>query len=288
MGRYTYVDDERLPLGPLLCWIKEEDLQQFVAEQAHVSVKWLKGKDSCGNIVDGVPVSVVDSILTAYNVPLWYVYPELGPDWEGPIHNVILAWCPRCPEADPDDLRFGIPGTLVVPASDGTCLWCGEQTGGAEVTPVKVPARTCMSEAVVQRARALYLSGEHLTDVAEVLFKQTTYKNVHSFHKQLQKDFYRRGWPMRLKGVVNIKHGRSRAHGVCVPGYNTYRKHVLNGVPEAPLCAALTRRKKPCRNRAHSGTLYCRAHDPETRELVLLHLKKMRQQTTIPYLREAA
>lgn len=141
-GRYS--SDVHVPIGPFLVFVgrvmDRTGLQRHaLSEHAHVSYKWLGGRDTAGRETELVPVPVVDALCVYDGTSLWEVYSELGPNWDDPAHRTITAWCGRCEEHDPESDRFGCAGSMVVPDNEGCCMWCGEQVAEPELDASPLP-----------------------------------------------------------------------------------------------------------------------------------------------------
>lgn len=268
MSKGYFYPEDWVDNQPFLTWVSSQDVAHGVmADHAGVSPKWLKGEDSKGDKTPLVPWPVVDAVLTTYSVPLWSVYPKLGPDWDAPAHEVILAWCPGCIDIDPTSPRQGLAGVMVVPNADGTCVWCETQTGGAELQgPLALDTRDFLTLPILYEARVLYIQGYSLSRAAETLLSRTPYKNTKTLAEAFNRRFNRFGWPLRPRAesaaVAKLK------HGLCVggkrDGYWAMRWEAANG--HQPQCAAFKRgTKRQCRNQAQAGSRFCRFHDPDTR-----------------------
>lgn len=274
-GGYIHLtnDEVTVPNGPLLKWIRELGVTPSAAASGvGVTDKWMRGSDGEGRPTQEIPLHVVDRILTHYGTPLWAVYPELGPDWDSPAHEVILAWCPQCMEEDPTHERYSLRGTMVVPADDGTCMWCGTQTGGAEVprANIRLRSKVGMTIELLHEARSLYLTGLSFRDVSERLIGRTTYVHPRAMANALYRNFRTLGWPARdariSSGATHYRHGK---HDDAAFQYERRFGH-------QPRCEGIKMDTvgRRCKLPAAKGSRFCRFHDPEKRGEVLAYIAR--------------
>lgn len=167
-------------------------------------------------------------------------------------------WCPTC-------------ACQTDPGPDGACLFCDTQTLAAKPRRPGRPAGKYgyLTDAQVRACHALYEQGLSVRQVAERIHPHTRYRSVRSCAEALHKHFRRLGLPLRERieatVMASTKHGMAPKHGPR-PGYGTYRRRVLAGRPDQPLCKGVRtqypRRGQPCRRPAMYGSDYCVSHDP--------------------------
>jgi hypothetical protein len=122
-------DDVYLPAGPIVAWVNEH-VMSWKPRGAYVYRPH------------------AEEGLALHGVDIASLYPPERPR----LAEIITAWCPVC-------------DAQVTPHDDGTCLWCGTQTGGAEM-PARVDKRVCPScgGKKTRRARTCCACVEHDAD----------------------------------------------------------------------------------------------------------------------------
>lgn len=240
---------------------RELELREWtVTDMAHaVGQRFHIKPDSVGRIWRRAEVSGkmtewwADRFITA--LELWDVC-----EIDKRLQPGLDAWCPMC---------RAIEATL----SDGTCVWCGTQTGGNTVCTPQVSRSHAgvpylASEEVLLEARALYLTGMSFRRVAAELHCRTAYTTDKAFANCLHSCFKHRGWKARDRVAATIaaswRHGK---HGD--PAHRARlrrRTGEIRGVMCQGVRAQYPRKGEPCSRAALAGRDYCMAHDPELEE----------------------
>lgn len=235
---------------------------------------------------------------------------------------ILAAWCPTCREMSmPDDRGRCVwcdtqTGAANPPKVDAEPVrWHlrkGEPGWGPECPkcggPKGVQARQCkgcriasgyrgpdrsprshgplhITEELLEEARALYISGLSLRQVAARVIDRTTYSSEASCANSLYSIFRRRGWKLRPQRAVtaarNYRHGqggRDRDEGA----YRRFLREQGRGYHGAyrPKCAGVRtqypRKGQPCQRPATEGSAYCPAHDPVKAAARTAHMDRMR------------
>lgn len=112
--------------------------------------------------------------------------------------------------------------------------------------------------------------------LAEQVWERLGYTSARSCAESLHKGFRQLELPLRDRiDAVRLRcteHGMARKHGSRA-GYGTYRRRVLRGQEDRPLCKATRQnppgKGRPCRHRAMHGSDYCLQHDPDRHDQVI-------------------
>lgn len=178
--------------------------------------------------------TTIDLLLAEAGAGLWEVYPEQAEAATEPTAPAlhITAFCPRCEVA-------------CVPMDDGTCGWCGAQTGGGDVVgPVRPGRLRAIDEEVLLEAKRLYADGRSMGAVATALLHRTTYKTAASAAASLNCLFRARGWPLRERADALRVSNRAR-------------------FADVPQCSHVHPDGRRCETRTRRPTGTCGRHDPD-------------------------
>lgn len=136
-----------------------------------------------------------------------------------------------------------------------------------------------MTDAQVRACHVLYAQGLSMRQVADRVWERAGYASSAGCARSLSDQFVRLGLPRRSVAegtrLRMTKHGMAVKHGPR-PGYQAYRRRVLAGIPDQPMCPGVTRTGKPCRHRAVRGSDFCMVHDPARGEEFADHLARGR------------
>lgn len=240
---------------------RELELREWtVTDMAHaVGQRFNIKPDSVGRIWRRAEVSGqmtewwADRFITA--LELWSVY-----EIDRRLQPGLDAWCPlcRCVEAT---------------TSDGSCVWCGTQTGGNTVYELRSQRAHAgvpylVDDDVLLEARRLYLTGMSFRRVAAELHSRTAYRTDKVFANALHQCFAYRGWKARDRVAATV--AASWRHGLHGDPAHRARLRRKTGEIRGVMCqgvrAQYPRKGEPCGRAALAGRDYCMAHDPELEE----------------------
>ena len=195
------------------------------------------------------------------------------------------AYCDHCAEEVP------------INSMTETCLWCDGPTREFRARrnkAVKPTDRRTLRESKLgnDRLRLLHRihieKGMSINQLAAQLYEKHGYASKSSCATAIGNGFKRLDLKARDRVEATVaastKHGMAPKHGPR-PGYNTYRRRVLNGQPDQPRCEGTVRQGKAkgerCQRPAIFGSTFCQAHEPSREEARVLHLAAMREKRTI-------
>lgn len=146
--------------------------------------------------------------------------------------------------------------------------------------------RRLSDEQVAEAYRRYREEGISAHALAKELWREAGYSGPGSCETALGKAFREAGYEVRERieatRLASTKHGMAPKHGPR-PGYGTYKRRVLRGQEDRPLCqgkkATAPGKGKPCERRASAGSEYCPGHDPEKQAKRRAHLARLHQAT---------
>ena len=251
---------------------RELELREWtVTDMAHaVAQRFSIKPDSVGRIWRRAELSGhmtewwADRFITA--LELWSAYKI-----DQRLQPGLDAWCPRCRAVE-------------ATTADGSCVWCGAQTGGNTVydlPPQRANAGVpyLADEETLLEARRLYLTGMSFRRVAAELHSRTAYRTPNAFANQLHTSFTYRGWKARER--VDASVAASWRHGLHGDPAHRARLRRRTGEIRGVMCQGVRgqypRKGEPCGRPALAGGDYCIAHAPELKDWRDEVLRKARE-----------
>jgi len=184
------------------------------------------------------------------------------------------GWCASCKEDSAVDHA-------------GLCLWCGGETeqrttrGGWKRPDI---AGSRYTEAQLQALHIFHVrDGLSLNELGKRTYQAVGYGSHTSAAQAISREWKRLGLKARDR-IEQVRktcttHGLSPKHGPR-PGYGTYKRRVLQGREDQPLCKGVRlqhpRKGEPCERLAMYGSEYCISHDPERRAEVVSIVERAR------------
>lgn len=271
-------DPDRLPALPLAMWIQHElEKTPFVrlAEQLGISPRllscWRDELTSEGRPQFSVGRELVEDAFDRGDVGLWEVFPGVE---RGPRTEETHRWCPSCKESSAVD-------------ADRLCLWCGGPTEaerpkrGGWKRPDLVGSR--YTEAQLHALHVFHLRDRlSIRELGRRTFAAAGYKSHRVAEIAISREWKRLGLQARDRieatRLASTKHGMAPRYGSRA-GYGTYRRRILHGEEDQPLCAGVRqnhpRKGEPCELRAMKGARFCSQHDPERAAARVAHLDEV-------------
>lgn len=185
-----------------------------------------------------------------------------------------------------DECREEVP----VNSLTGNCLWCNSPARVRKVRKVAKakPGDGRLSRITEERARVLHRlhleKDLSINELAGQLWEQLGYASKSSCSSAIHLAFKRHGLKaqdrIEMCRKKSTKHGLAPKHGPR-PGYGTYKRKVLHGIEDQPLCAAeLTvgpRKGEPCQMSSMKDSVFCESHDSRFADRRATHLAVVRQ-----------
>lgn len=146
--------------------------------------------------------------------------------------------------------------------------------------------RRLSEEQVAEAYRRYREEGISAHALAKEIYREAGYASPSSCETALGRAFHEAGYEVRERiaatRLASTKHGMAPKHGPR-PGYGPYKRRVLRGQDDRPLCAGRKEtspeKGRPCERRAMRGSAFCPGHDPERRERRRAHLARLHEQT---------
>ena len=122
--------------------------------------------------------------------------------------------------------------------------------------------------------------------LAKELWREAGYSGPGSCETALGQAFHEAGFEVRERieatRLASTKHGMAPKHGPR-PGYGTYKRRVLRGQQDRPLCrgkkTTAPGKGKPCERRAAADSEFCPGHDPAKQARRRAHLDRLHEET---------